>query len=112
MGQSQRTFQKIVDNSEALRLQGNFRGKCGKHESEYYFITSVDSAYAIPEHVLVAIALTPKPEGPNGVEERDLRELLEGAKELPAGTTATTINRLVQQFLQSNKGNDLAPGTD
>lgn len=83
MEHSQRTFQKVVNNSEAIRLRSRFQGKCGKHEGEYYFVTSVGSAFTNPERVLVSIALTPKPEGPNGVEERDLRGLLDGAKELP-----------------------------
>lgn len=99
MGQSQRTFQKLVSNSEAVHHRAQFQGKCGKHDGEYYFVTSVGSAYKTPERVLVTIALTPKPEGPNGVEERDLRELLDGAKELPSGTTAAAINHRIQEFL-------------
>jgi hypothetical protein len=99
MGQSQRTFEKVVDNSEALRLRNQFQGKCGKHEGEYYFVTSIGSFYTSPERTLLIIALTPKPEGPNGVVERDLRELLEGANELPTGTTVAEINRRIQEFL-------------
>jgi hypothetical protein len=91
MGQSQRTFKKIAHNSEAMRLRTLFQGKCGKHEGEYYFVTTIGCFYKIPQRTLLIAMLTPKAEGPNGVEERDLRELLDGAVELPRGTTVSEV---------------------
>lgn len=99
MGQSQRTFEKIADNSEAIRLRRLFEGKCGKHQGEYYLVTSIGSFYKIPQRTLLIAVLTPKAEGPNGVEERDLRELLDGAMELPQGTTDGEIQVRIRKFL-------------
>jgi hypothetical protein len=83
MGASQRTFQKSIGHLDATRLSLDYQGKCGQYDGGWYYVPGVNFVGPAGGTVLLTIALTPLPAGPNGCATRDLKPLLSDAVEVP-----------------------------